>query len=109
MEVRALNDLPPFVQAQHAIPPSRLALRPLRYIHADHPWIQPLFHYQAAASPGAPGPDESVEGVRVFVRVRPPSEREMLHPGGLAVTASTDGQTVVIDVSLTNCLCGEAM
>lgn len=39
----------------------------------------------------------ALEGVRVCVRVRPPTEKEVLHNSGLAITTPSDGQTVVIE------------
>lgn len=41
--------------------------------------------------------DGAVEGVRVFVRVRPPLDREVLQEGGVAVTTPNDGASVIID------------
>ena len=38
-----------------------------------------------------------MEGVRVFVRVRPPSEKEVVHNAGLAVITGDDMDTIVIE------------
>jgi hypothetical protein len=48
-------------------------------------------------SPLLQRPEEPLEGVKVFLRVRPPNDKEVLHRGGLAVTASSAEGSIAIE------------